>query len=112
MAGGELGPSPEPFRLKAPRGVYAVMRQAPSGEPVVWLLADVGFKDAASGLMRQQFVPVTDVEIEIRIPEGRKVREVKAIRAERSIDFHLQDGYVIVKLPSLHIAEVLHLELL
>ncbi|HET6220412.1 MAG TPA: beta-galactosidase trimerization domain-containing protein [Acidobacteriaceae bacterium] len=106
------GGAPPPFRLKAPRGIYGILRQARSGEPVLWLLADVGFKDAAAGLMRQQYVPVTNVEVAIRVPQGRQVRGIRLMRAERSIDWQLEHGYAIVTLPTLHIAEVLHLQLM
>jgi hypothetical protein len=105
------GGAPQAFRLLAPRGVYGVLRQATSGDMLLWLLANVGFKDAAAGLMRQEFVPVSNVEVAIRVPEGRQPKGVRLMRADRPLPHSLETGYVIVTIPSLHIAEVVHLEL-
>jgi hypothetical protein len=100
-----------PFKLKAPRGVFGVLRRARNGDLVFWILADVGFKDAAAGLMRQEYLPVQDVEVSIRIPEGRQAKGMQLMRAERPIPFKVEDGYAVATIPSVHIAEVAHLEL-
>ena len=105
------GGAPQPFKLKAPRGVYGVLRQTASGDPVLWLLANVGFKDAAAGRMRQEFMPVSNAEVSIRIPEGRQAKGMRLMRADRPVSHRLEAGYATVTIPSLHIAEVLHLEL-
>ncbi len=105
------GGAPQPFLLKAPGGVYGILRQSRSGEPVLWLLADVGFKDAAAGLMRQQYIPVSGIEVSLRIPPGRKAKAVNLMRANHSLPYKLEAGYAIITLPTLHIAEVIHLEL-
>jgi len=105
------GGAPQPFRLKAPRGVYGVLRQAVNGDPVLWLLANVGFKDADVGRMRQEFVPVENVEVSLRIPEGRQVKGMRLLRADRPLPHRLEADYATVTIPSLHIAEVIHLKL-
>ncbi len=106
-----LGRAPQPFLLKAPKGVYGVLRQSTSGDLVLWLLANVGFKDADAGWMRQEFVPVPNVQVSIRIPEGRQAKGVRLMRADLSVPHRLEAGYATVTIPSIHIAEVLHLEL-
>jgi hypothetical protein len=105
------GGAPQPFRLTAPMGVYGLLRIAPQGDPVLWVLANVGFKDAAAGRMRQQYVPVSDVEVAIRIPEGRQVKEMRLIRANKRISFHEDSGYAVTTIPSVHIAEIVHVAL-
>lgn len=105
------GGAPQAFKLQAPRGVYGVLRQAMSGDLVLWLLANVGFKDAAAGLMRQEFVPASNVEVGIRVPEGRQPKGVRLMRAGHSLPHRLETGYATVTIPSLHIAEAVHLEL-
>lgn len=100
-----------PFKLQAPRGVYGVLRRAVNGDLVLWVLANVGFKDAASGGMRQEFVPVRDVEIRIRVPEGRRVEGVELMRTRQRVPHRLEEGYAVAMLPTLHIAEVVHLQL-
>jgi hypothetical protein len=102
---------PLPFELRAPRGVYGVLRRAVNGDLALWVLANVGFKDAAIGAMRQEFVPVLDVEVRIRVPQGRKVMGVELMRARQKIPHRLDNGYAVATLPTLHIAEVLHLQL-
>lgn len=104
--------TPQPFRLKAPRGVYGVLRRATNGDLVLWVIANVGFKDAASGRMRQDYVPVTNVEVGIRIPEGRKAGAINFLRAEqKAANFRIEEGYAVATIPELHIAEVVHLSL-
>jgi hypothetical protein len=105
------GDAPLPFRIAAPVGVYGILRRAPNGDLVLWVLANVGFKDAAVGRMRQDFVPVSNVEVQVRIPEGRRVKSIELLRAERTAPFTIQGGYAIVTLPVVHIAELVHVVL-
>lgn len=102
--------SPEPFGLSAPTGVYGVMRYSPASDPLLWLLAPVGFKDAAVGRMRQEFIPVANVEVRIRIPEGKKAKALWLKRSGKKLPFRTDGGYEAATLPSLHIAELVHLE--
>ncbi len=101
----------QPYKLEAPRGVYGVLRQTAGGDPLLWLIANVGFKDAAAGLMRQEFTPVANVKASIRVPEGGSVKRVHLLRSGQEATHRVQAGYATVTLPSLHIAEVIHLEL-
>ena len=88
-------------------GVYGLLRVAPQGDPVLWVLANVkGFKDAAAGRMRQQYVPVSDVEVAVRIPDGRQVKEMRLIRANKRIPFKEDGGYAVGVIPTVHIAEI------
>ncbi|HEV2498138.1 MAG TPA: beta-galactosidase trimerization domain-containing protein [Terriglobia bacterium] len=105
------GNAPLPFKLKAPRGVYGVLRQASNKDLVLWILGDVGFKSAAAGRMRQDYVSVSEVEVSLQIPEGRQPKGMRLMRAGRSAPFRLEDGYAVATIPSLHIAEVVHLAL-
>jgi hypothetical protein len=105
------GGLPQPYKLRAPRGVYGVLRRATNGDLALWVLGNVGFKDADAGRMRQEYMPVTGVEVGIRIPEGRKAKGMQLIRADRDISFKEEDGYAVGTIPSLHIAEVVHLVL-
>jgi len=98
----------QPFQLKAPEGVYGVLRRSTQGDLVLWVLANVGFKDASAGRMRQTYVPVTDVEVRVRVPEGRRVKELRLVRTNRQIPFHEEHGYVIGHIPALRIAEIVH----
>jgi hypothetical protein len=102
---------PQPFKLTAPQGVYGVLRRSVNGDMALWVLADVGFKDADAGRMRQTYLPISDVQVAIRIPEGRKAKEMRLIRADRTVAVKEQDGYAMGTIPSLHIAEVVHLML-
>ena len=100
-----------PFKLKAPEGVYGVLRRAPQGDLVLWVLANVGFKDASAGRMRQKYLPVTNVDVAVRIPRGRRVREMRLIRANLPVSFREEEGYALGTIPTLHIAEIVHVAL-
>ena len=105
------GGAPMPFHLSAPRGVYGVLRRATNGDVVLWLLANVGFKDADIGRMRQEFVPTSNIEFRVLVPPGRQVKSIKSLRIERSVPFKLESGYAVATIPTLDIAEIVHLEL-
>ena len=105
------GGRPLPFHLSAPRGVYAVLRRAPNEDLVLWVLANVGFKDASIGVMRQDYVPVSDVEIRIRVPERRQAKGMRLMRSGQSLPYRLENGYAVATVAKLHIAEVVHLQL-
>jgi hypothetical protein len=105
------GDAPAPFTINAPRGVYGVLRRAPDADLTLWLLANVGFKDADSGRMRQEFMPVSNVEVRVLIPAGRSVKSVHLVRSRREAPFTISAGYAVVTLPAVHVAEIVHLEL-
>jgi hypothetical protein len=105
------GGLPQPYKLKVPRGVYGVLRRATNGDLALWVLGNVGFKDEDAGRMRQEYMPVSEVEVAIRIPEGRQAKGMRLIRADRPISFREEDGYAVGTMPTLHIAEVVHLVL-
>ena len=105
------GGAPVPFKLEAPRGVYGVLRRASNGDLALWVLGNVGFKDADAGLMRQEYVPIPEVKVSILVPQGRQAKAMRFMRANQSADFRLEDGYAVTVLPSLSIAEVVHLQL-
>ena len=99
---------PPPFGLVAPQGVYGILRRAPGGDLALWICANVGCKDATVGRMRQEFVPVANVQVKIRVPEGKQVKSVHLVRSDRSVPFTLSDGYAALNIPNLHIAELVH----
>jgi hypothetical protein len=78
---------------------------------MLWLLANVGFKDAAIGLMRQEYVSVADVKVSVLVPEGRRVMGIHLLRTERSQTWQMEGSYAVTTIPLLQIAEVVHVEL-
>jgi hypothetical protein len=102
---------PLPFRLRAPRGVYGILREATNGDRALWILANVGFKDAAAGRMRQEFVPVSNLEVGIRIPKDRKPKSLYLVRARRNVPFQVEGEYAVATITSVHIGELVHLAL-
>jgi hypothetical protein len=97
--------------MEAPRGVYGVLRQTAAGDRVLWVLANVGFKDSSDGRMRQEFVALSNVAVRILPPEGRTAKAVHLVRAQQTVPFSMKDGYVTAVIPTLHAAEIVHLEL-
>ena len=62
--------------------------------------------------MRQEYLPVADVEVAIRIPEGRDAQEMVLLRVGADAQpFRVEDGYAVATIPRVHIAEVVHLKL-
>jgi len=100
--------APMPFGLVAPRGVYGILRSAPGRDLVLWICANVGFKDDTVGRMRQDFLPVPNVVAKVLIPEGRQLKSVELLRAEQTAPFTMEGRYAVITLPVVHIAEVVH----
>ena len=98
-----------PFSLAAPKGVYGLLRRAVNGDLLLWVLANVGFKDAAVGRMRQDYLPVPNVVAKVLIPEGRQLKSVELLRAGQTAPFTMEGGYAVITLPVVHIAEIVHL---
>jgi hypothetical protein len=105
------GDAPVPFKISAPRGVYGMLRRAPNADLTLWLLANVGFKDADIGRMRQEYVPVSNVEVQVLVPKGRSVKAAHLVRSRREVPFTIAGGYAVMTLPTVHVAEVVHLEI-
>jgi Hypothetical glycosyl hydrolase 6/Beta-galactosidase trimerisation domain len=105
------GDGPVPFTISAARGVYGLLRRAPNADLTLWLLANVGYKDADIGRMRQEYVPVSNVEVRVLVPKGQSVKSVHLVRAQRDVSFTLESGYAVATIPVVHVAEVVHLEL-
>lgn len=101
--------APMPFHLTAPRGVYGILRRAPAGDLALWVCANVGYKDATVGRMRQDFLPVPNVVAKVRIPPGRQLKSAELLRAKQKAAFTMEGPYAVIKLPPVHIAEVVHL---
>jgi len=102
------GDAPMPFRLNAPRGVYGILRQTANGDMALWVLANVGFKDAAAGRMRQEYLPVSNVEVKVLVPEGKQVKAVRLVRSDRDVPLTIDGRYAVVNIPQVHIAELVH----
>lgn len=103
--------APLPFMLQAPQGIHGILRRATNGDLALWVLANVGSKDADVGLMRQDYVPVNNVEVRILIPDGGTAKAMYLARADHFVDFAVHNGYATVTIPQIHIAEVVYLRL-
>jgi len=100
-----------PFGLKAPKGVYGILRRTSGDDLALWICANVGFKDAAVGRMRQEFIPVSNVLAKVLVPDGRQVKSVELLRAGRATPFTVNGPYVEIAIPAVHIAELLYVRL-
>jgi hypothetical protein len=75
------------------------------------LLRDGYIKDAAVGRMRQEYLQLPEIGVGIRVPEGRQAKTMRLVRAARDVSFSLEDAYAVATIPTLHIAEMVHLGL-
>jgi hypothetical protein len=77
---------------------------------VLHLLANTGNKSKKLR-MREEFLPVPDVKVRLRLPEGRRARSVTLLRARQPVDWQARDGWVEVTVPRVLIHEAVQLEL-
>ena len=62
-------------------------------------------------LREQEFLPVPDVKVRLRIPSGRRVRSVTLLRSRRRPAWNARAGWVEVTVPLVLIYEAVHVEL-
>ena len=75
------------------------------------LLRDGYIKDAAVGRVGQEYLQLSEIGVVIRVPEGRQGKTMRPMRADRDVSFSLEDGYAVATIPTVHIAEMVHLGL-
>jgi hypothetical protein len=77
---------------------------------LVHLLADTG--DKVKHLRaREEFLPVADVRLRIRVPQGRRVRAASLMRAGRTLPVTAREGWLEVTVPRVLIYEVVRADL-
>jgi len=74
------------------------------------LLANTGNKNKHLRI-REEFLPVTDIKVRIRIPQGRAVRDVSLLRSGQVLTAESHDGWLDVTVPRVLIHEAVKVEL-
>ncbi|HKE23267.1 MAG TPA: beta-galactosidase trimerization domain-containing protein [Bryobacteraceae bacterium] len=74
------------------------------------LLADTGNKNKHLRI-REEFLPVTDVKLRIRVPQGRTVRSVSLLRNGAALPRTVSAGWLNVTVPRVFIHEAVKVEL-
>ena len=77
---------------------------------VLHLLANTGNKSKKLRT-REEFLPIPDVEVRLRLPAGRRARSVTLLRSRRRPAWHERAGWVELTVPQVLIHEAVHLEL-
>ena len=62
-------------------------------------------------LVREQFLPVTDVKVRVRVPQGRQVKSVSLLRAGQNPKWVLRQDWVELTVPRVLIHEAVQVEL-
>ena len=74
------------------------------------LLANTGDKQGRT-MVEEQFLPLEDVAVELRIPAARQVRRVSLLRSPMPVKWVHKDGWVRLKVPRVLIHEAVWVEL-
>ncbi|PYQ13877.1 MAG: hypothetical protein DMF80_14010 [Acidobacteria bacterium] len=77
---------------------------------VLHLLANTGNKSKKLRT-REEFLPIPDVKVRLRLPAGRRARSVTLLRSRRRPAWHERAGWVELTVPQVLIHEAVHLEL-
>ena len=77
---------------------------------VLHLLADTGNKTKHLKI-REEFLPVENVKVRIRIPEGKTVRNVSLLRSGQTLSVEPRAGWIDVTVPQVFIHEAVKVEL-
>lgn len=98
-----------PCRVEAPLGVMTNLMRVHDGL-VLHLLNDNGNKNRHV-YARQQYVPVQDVQVSIRIPPGRQVQAVRLLEAQQPAVVTRDGDWLRLELPQLGMYEGVHVRL-
>ena len=74
------------------------------------LIADTGNKTKKLRI-REEFLPVLNVKVRVRVPDGRSVRSVSLMRAGTTLASATRDGWVEVTVPRVLIHEAVRVDL-
>jgi len=74
------------------------------------LIADTGNKTKKLRI-REEFLPVLNVKVRVRVPDGRPVRSVSLMRAGTTLASATRDGWVEVTVPRVLIHEAVRVDL-
>jgi len=74
------------------------------------VLADTGDKNKHLRV-REEYLPVADVKLQLRVPEGRSVRSVSLLRSGASLPMAAQTGWLDVTIPRVWIHEAVRADL-
>ncbi len=77
---------------------------------VLHLLADTGNKNKHLRA-REEYLPVTDVQVRFRIPDGKRVKSVSLLRAGRTLAGEVREGWLEVAVPRVWIHEAIRVDL-
>ena len=83
---------------------------ATNGTILLHLLADTGNKTKKLRI-REEFLPVENVNVRIRIPDGRKVKSVSLLRAGSVASRTRTSGWIEVTVPKVLIHEAVKVDL-
>jgi hypothetical protein len=74
------------------------------------LIADTGNKTKKLRI-REEFLPIADVKVRMRVPDGRRVRDVSLMRAGTKLNAAARGGGVDVTVPRVLIHETVRVDL-
>jgi len=74
------------------------------------LLADTGNKNKHLR-SREEFLPVPDVKVRIRVPQGRSIRSASLLRSGQNMATTVRDGWLDVTVPRVFIHEAVRVDL-
>jgi hypothetical protein len=74
------------------------------------LVADTGNKTKKLR-MREEFLPVDDVKVRVRVPDGRSVRGVSLMRAGTKLAPTARAGWIEVTVPRVLVHEAVRVDL-
>ncbi len=77
---------------------------------VLHLLANTGNKTKHMKI-REEFLPVADVKVRIRIPDGKTVRDISLLRSGQTLSVKPHNGWIAVTVPRVFIHEAVKVEL-
>jgi len=60
----------------------------------------------------REIIPIANPQVQIQIPDGRRVKAAKLLVARKSAPFKIEENFILVEVPSISVHEVIVLDLM
>jgi len=92
-----------PYCIKAKPGVVANLMESSDGL-LLHLLNNNGTKNKRTHC-REDYVPVFDISVEVRVPEGRSVKKIEFLNSGERPDYSVENGWLKFEIETLELYE-------
>ena len=101
---------PSPIQVEAHPALTATL-MSKTGTLTLHLVNYAGPRHDRAHTVTEAFMPISDVPVAVRIPEGARVSRVRMWQAGQDLSYKMEDGWLKVAVPQIEEYEAVAIEL-